>query len=309
MVSGPVGLSVRLQRLCYVAGKIGWEERGSYCFFLQAKTASADGKDVPLSSPELQDNGGPTAALGDSRKLDERTRPWMGTGMPRSDTLFLAFILVALSHAPGHGDELPEPSFFPRYDHHTWPTFSTPAAREDWFDFKAEVDVDKGLLGRLAPCHRQQLADNGINVFGWYMMAFQGNAIGGVDKKFEATGLNDFGIDLNLEKMAGLKGLSVRTSGSWAWGPNLTDEVGATIPVNAVFSGTAWRFFEMYFEQWMLDDTVSLRAGRLGPPRTYLSGRAPMCLVTVRCFIRISCGIAPPRVYSQMLLNRTGRAG
>ena len=62
-----------------------------------------------------------------------------------------------------------------------------------------------------------------------------------------------------------LDGLSARISGSWAWGPNLTDEVGATIPVNAVFSGTAWRFFEMYFEQWMLDDTVSLRAGRLIP--------------------------------------------
>ncbi|HRX80721.1 MAG TPA: carbohydrate porin [Pirellulaceae bacterium] len=145
----------------------------------------------------------------------------------------------------------------------TWPTFSTPAAREDWFDYKAEVDAEKGLLSRLAPNCRRRLADDGINVFGWYMMAFQGNAVGGIDQDFEATGLNDFGLDFDFEKLCCYDGLSARISGSWAWGPNLTDDVGATIPVNAVYSGTACRFFEMYFEQWMLDDTVSLRAGRL----------------------------------------------
>ncbi len=144
-----------------------------------------------------------------------------------------------------------------------WPSFTIPAVREDWFDFKAEVDADKGLLTRIAPEKRRQLADQGIEVFGWYMMAFQGNAAGGIDQDFEATGLNDFGLDLDLEKMCCADGLSAHVSGSWAWGPNLTDDVGATIPVNTVFSGTAWRFFEMYFEQWMLDDTVSLRAGRL----------------------------------------------
>ena len=82
-----------------------------------------------------------------------------------------------------------------------WPSFTIPAVREDWFDFKAEVDADKGLLTRIAPCARRRLADNGINVFGWYMMAFQGNAAGGIDQDFEATGLNDFGLDFDLEKM------------------------------------------------------------------------------------------------------------
>ena len=144
-----------------------------------------------------------------------------------------------------------------------WPSFTIPAAREDWFDFKAEVDADKGLLTRLAPDARRRLADDGIDVFGWYMMAFQGNPVGGVKKNFEATGLNDFGLNFDLEKLCRMDGLSARISGSWTWGPNLTDDVGATIPVNAVFSGPAWRFFEMYIEQWMLDDTVSLRAGRL----------------------------------------------
>jgi porin len=107
------------------------------------------------------------------------------------------------------------------------------------------------------------LSDGGVEVFGWYMMAFQGNPVGGAQQDFEATGLNDFGLDLDLERLCGLDDLSARISGSWTWGPNLTDDVGATIPVNAVYSGPGWRFFEMYFEKWMLDDTVSLRAGRL----------------------------------------------
>lgn len=173
-------------------------------------------------------------------------------------------LAVICTHTVSSAQEFPDSSFSRREDASgTWPSFTTPSSREDWFDFKAEVDADKGLISRLAPGYRRSLADDGIDVFGWYMMAFQGNAVGGIDQKFEATGLNDFGLDFDFEKLCCREGLSARISGSWAWGPNLTDEVGATIPVNTVFSGTAWRFFEMYVEQWMLDDTVSLRAGRL----------------------------------------------
>ena len=88
--------------------------------------------------------------------------------------LVLAFALgIVATQLPVRAQELPEPSFFPRYDPNgSWPTFTTAVAREDWFDFKAEVDVDKGLFARLAPCCRKRLADKGINVFGWHMMAF-----------------------------------------------------------------------------------------------------------------------------------------
>ena len=108
-------------------------------------------------------------------------------------------LAILFSQSVASAQEL---SFFRRDDSlETWPSFSTPAAREDWFDFKAEVDADKGLLSRLAPGCRRSLADDGINVFGWYMMAFQGNAVGGIDNEFEATGLNDFGLNFDLEKL------------------------------------------------------------------------------------------------------------
>jgi porin len=174
-------------------------------------------------------------------------------------------LAIFVSILSAHGQEAPDSAYVSLRGSvpDVWPSFTIPAVRDDWFDFKAEVDADKGLLTRIAPGARRRLADRGINAYGWYMMAFQGNPVGGIDQDFEATGLNDFGLDFDFEKLCCLDDLSARISGSWAWGPNLTDDVGATIPVNAVFSGTAWRFFEMYFEQWMLDDTVSLRAGRL----------------------------------------------
>ena len=66
---------------------------------------------------------------------------------------------------------------------------------------KPKWTLTKGLLSRLAPGFRQRLADDGIDAFGWYMMAFQGNAVGGIDKTFEATGLNDFGLNFDFEKL------------------------------------------------------------------------------------------------------------
>jgi porin len=184
----------------------------------------------------------------------------------QSSATILFICTTILAALPANGQDTPVPSPYVasrRARPDVWPSFTIPAVREDWFDFKAEVDADKGLLSRLVPSCRARLADSGINVFGWYMMAFQGNVVGGIQQDFAATGLNDFGLDFDLEKLCGMEDLSVRVSGSWAWGPNLTDDVGATIPVNAVYSGTAWRFFEMYFEQWILEDTVSIRAGRL----------------------------------------------
>lgn len=79
-----------------------------------------------------------------------------------SVTLFLAVI-------PASGQETSDFSYLsPRGAiPDVWPSFTIPAVREDWFDFKAEVDADKGLLTRLTPCCRQRLADSGIDVFGW----------------------------------------------------------------------------------------------------------------------------------------------
>jgi len=80
---------------------------------------------------------------------------------------------------------------------------------------------------------------------------------------FRYAGLLDFGVDLDMETMAQIKGLWIHVSGAWTSGKDLTEDVGAFAPVNAVFSGDTIRLFEMYVEERFLDDRVSIRLGRI----------------------------------------------
>lgn len=144
------------------------------------------------------------------------------------------------------------------------PTFErAPALREAWHPGKPEIDWGQGLLGQLLPEQRDWLDDHGVALFGWYMLALQGNPVGGIDSDFSYTGLFDFGLDLDLDTLFGREGLFVHASGSWASGTDLSDAVGSFAPVNAVFSGDVARLFELYIEQQLFEDTLSLRIGRL----------------------------------------------
>jgi len=132
-----------------------------------------------------------------------------------------------------------------------------------WRNGRAEVDVGQGMLGQISPEGIEWLADRGIQLFGWYMVALQGNPVGGLQRAFRYTGLLDFGIDVDLETMAEIKGLWVHVSGSWTSGIDLTADVGSFATVNAVFSGDTIRLFEMYLEERVLDDRLSIRVGRI----------------------------------------------
>jgi porin len=134
---------------------------------------------------------------------------------------------------------------------------------EAWRNGRAEVEVGQGILGQTVPDAIKWLGDRGIQLFGWYMIALQGNAVGGSNQAFRYTGLWDFGMDLDMETMAEVKGFWIHVSGSWASGRDLTRDVGAYAPVNAVFSGDSLRLFEMYIEERLLNDRLSIRAGRL----------------------------------------------
>jgi porin len=134
---------------------------------------------------------------------------------------------------------------------------------EAWRNGRAEVDVGQGMIAKAVPKAIDWLKDKGIQLFSWYMIALQGNTRGGVDKAFRYTGLWDFGVDLDMETMAQIKGFWIHVSGSWTSGNDLTKDVGAYAPVNAVFSGDTIRLFEMYVEERFLRDRVSIRVGRL----------------------------------------------
>jgi hypothetical protein len=134
---------------------------------------------------------------------------------------------------------------------------------EAWHPGSPEVDFGQGVLGRVWPGSIRKLDDLGIHTFGWWMISLQGNPVGGIRHETAYAGLFDFGFDLDMEKIAGVTGMSMHFSGSWASGSDLSDDVGSFVPVNAVFSGDSLRFFEGYVEQKWAEDMWSVRAGRV----------------------------------------------
>jgi porin len=140
---------------------------------------------------------------------------------------------------------------------------SHPTVMDAWFNGKAEVYTSDGLFAQLAGDLRRDIADRGVIPYGWSMTALQGNPVGGLDQDFQYTNLTDYGLDFDLETLAGIKGLSARVSGSSTSGNDLSVDVGTTIPVNTVFSGQSLRFYEMYLEQEWMDEQLNLRIGRL----------------------------------------------
>jgi porin len=175
-------------------------------------------------------------------------------------TLCCATLLTATGAPPAAGREPLEPDVVPTAN----PSFKrNPTLREAWRSGRAEIDAGQGLVGALLPEQRNWLEEHGLLFFGWYMVALQGNPSGGIDQGFAYAGLFDFGVDVDFDTLLGLEGLLLHASGSWASGSDLSDDVGSLATVNAVFSGDSMRLFEMYVEQQLFDDTLSLRLGRL----------------------------------------------
>jgi porin len=174
--------------------------------------------------------------------------------------LATAALLAVASAGPATATPPEQPDVVPTAN----PSYKrNPVVREAWRSGKAEVDYGQGIIGKLLPDQRDWLEEHGILLFGWYMIGLQGNPSGGITRDFDYTGLFDFGLDLDFETMFGAKGLFLHASGSWASGQDLSQDVGSLAPVNAVFSGDAIRLFELYLEQQLFDDTLSVRAGRL----------------------------------------------
>ncbi len=182
---------------------------------------------------------------------------------PRYALVMLCVMGQLSSHATAHARPA-EQHVDDRCDELPAPTVEKPQLiGEAWRNGRAEVDVGQGMIGKALPKAIEWLGDRGIQLFAWYMISLQGNTTGGVNQAFRYTGLWDFGVDLDMETMAQIKGFYIHVSGSYASGKNLTTDVGAYAPVNAVFSGDSIRLFEMYLEERFLRDRLSLRVGRL----------------------------------------------
>jgi porin len=117
-----------------------------------------------------------------------------------------------------------------------------------------------GIWGGL----RRKLTDRGFEFIGSYDAEVWGNTKGGLESGAVYTGLLDFGLKLDLEKAFGWRGASFSTTWLLLSGKNASEDLVGnflTISNNAGFN--TLRNYELWFQQNLLDDKISVRLGQL----------------------------------------------
>ena len=126
---------------------------------------------------------------------------------------------------------------------------------------------------------RDRLAEWGVTPSGRYATDLQANAAGGQRRGKAYAG--DFAVDVSfdMEKLAGLKGLTAGVSGDWASGTNLSDDIGNIFTVAQTFEGRIVRLSNLYLQQSLFDGRLDVKAGRFATGADFLGSPAELSLV------------------------------
>ncbi|MFY8216715.1 MAG: carbohydrate porin [Chthoniobacterales bacterium] len=87
---------------------------------------------------------------------------------------------------------------------------------------------------------------------------------GGIETGAVYTGLLDFGVELDLEKLVGWTGASVSTTWLWTSGEDASEGlVGNFLTISNIAAFQTLRVMDLWFQQTLWDGQVSLRLGQL----------------------------------------------
>lgn len=111
---------------------------------------------------------------------------------------------------------------------------------------------------------RTKAVEAGITPKLTYATDLLGNPTGGQSQRFRYAGDLSVGLSFDLQTLAKLPGLKFHLSGTWRSGKDLSQDIGNTFPPAQTFGGDTVRLYQMAFEQLLLDDRVSILAGRIG---------------------------------------------
>jgi len=120
------------------------------------------------------------------------------------------------------------------------------------------------LLGDVCGC-RPLAETNGVVVTLQSVSDILGNTTGGMSAGATYSGLMNLGVALDLNKAVGWEGASCKTTWIWLYGRDLSaDRVGNALTLSGIAGTPAFRCYELWFQQNLLQDAVSLRGGMLG---------------------------------------------
>lgn len=118
---------------------------------------------------------------------------------------------------------------------------------------------------------RPALSDHGVEIFGGYTVEVWGNTSGGLETGAVTTGLLDFGAEVDLEKALGWQGATVSTTWLWLSGRDASEDlVGNFLTISNIAGFNTLRMFELWFQQALLEDKISLRIGQLSADSEFL---------------------------------------
>jgi porin len=121
-------------------------------------------------------------------------------------------------------------------------------------------------LGGLRPA----LARAGIGVSaGYYAEPFANS--GGIKQGGKYNGVLEVAIDADMKKLGFWKGLCFHTNGYQIHGQSITgDNIGALMPVTSLEALPATRLFELWLEQHMFNDKLSVKVGQLAADEEFI---------------------------------------
>jgi len=122
-------------------------------------------------------------------------------------------------------------------------------------------------LGRIRP----PLARSGIRVSPTYIGEVLGNPSGGLKQGTHYDGLLDVHLDADMERMIGWKGLCFHTNMFQIHGTSITVEnLGSIVSASNIEAFPSTRLDEMWFEQSLFSEKVSVRFGQLAADTEFM---------------------------------------
>ena len=101
-----------------------------------------------------------------------------------------------------------------------------------------------------------------------YASSLVGNISGGSNRAVLYTGQLSTSLDLDLDSLLRVPGLSLQVNGTWGTGSNLSATLGNLMTISEIYA-PGYFLGEMYLEERQRDGTLALSAGRLAPGMTF----------------------------------------
>ncbi len=147
---------------------------------------------------------------------------------------------------------------------------SPTALAQDQEDKEAPTGVPENSIARNFPKNgdpdgqRAALAARGITYGLNYFSEVFGNASGGIRQGARYMGLLEAVLDVDLEKLAGWRGLTFHAHGFQMHGHGISSShVGLLNPVSGIEATPATRLFELWLEQELIKEKLSVRFGQM----------------------------------------------